>query len=60
MAFQLSSVVPWGRNMEEYKAMFLLNEEDMKKMKELEENELQACCKNASCYSRRDEKIRRN
>ena len=31
MAFQLSSVVPWGRNMEEYKAMFLLNEEDMKK-----------------------------
>lgn len=31
MAFQLSSVVPWGRNMEEYKTMFLLNEEDMQK-----------------------------
>lgn len=31
MAFQLSSVVPWGRNMEEYKSMFLLNEQDMKK-----------------------------
>ncbi|MBQ2406928.1 MAG: hypothetical protein II312_09735 [Lachnospiraceae bacterium] len=31
MAFQLNSVVPWGRNMEEYKSMFLLNEEDMKK-----------------------------
>ena len=31
MAFQLNNVVPWGRNMEEYKSMFLLNEEDMKK-----------------------------
>ena len=31
MAFQLNHVVPWGRNMEEYKSMFLLNEEDMKK-----------------------------
>lgn len=31
MAFQLSSVVPWGRNMEEYKSMFLLSGEDMKK-----------------------------
>lgn len=31
MAFQLNNVVPWGRNMEEYKLMFLLNEEDMKK-----------------------------
>ena len=31
MAFQLNNVVPWGRNMEEYKTMFLLNEEDMKK-----------------------------
>lgn len=31
MAFQLNNVVPWGRNMEEYKSMFLLNDEDMKK-----------------------------
>ena len=31
MAFQLNNVVPWGRNMDEYKSMFLLNEEDMKK-----------------------------
>ena len=31
MAFQLNEVVPWGRNMEEYRSMFLLNEEDMKK-----------------------------
>lgn len=31
MAFQLNNVVPWGRNMEEYKSMFLLNEEDMRK-----------------------------
>lgn len=31
MAFRLNNVVPWGRNMEEYKTMFLLNEEDMKK-----------------------------
>lgn len=31
MAFRLNHVVPWGRNMEEYKSMFLLNEEDMKK-----------------------------
>lgn len=31
MAFRLNNVVPWGRNMEEYKSMFLLNEEDMKK-----------------------------
>lgn len=31
MAFQLNNVVPWGRNMEEYKSMFLLDEEDMKK-----------------------------
>lgn len=31
MAFQLNNIVPWGRNMEEYKSMFLLNEEDMKK-----------------------------
>ena len=26
MAFQLNNVVPWGRNMEEYKSMFLLND----------------------------------
>lgn len=31
MAFQLNNVVPWGRNMEEYKSMFLLDKEDMKK-----------------------------
>lgn len=31
MAFKLNNVVPWGRNMEEYESMFLLNEEDMKK-----------------------------
>ena len=29
MAFQLNNVVPWGRNMEEYKNMFLLSEDDM-------------------------------
>lgn len=31
MAFELSSVVPWGRTLEEYKAMFALTEEDLKK-----------------------------
>ena len=31
MAFRLKDVVPWGRNMEEYRSMFLLSEEDMKK-----------------------------
>lgn len=31
MAFQLSSVVPWGRNMAEYRLMFQLTEEDMVK-----------------------------
>ncbi|MBR1742058.1 MAG: SAM-dependent methyltransferase [Lachnospiraceae bacterium] len=31
MAFLLDSVVPWGRNIDEYKAMFLLNDEDKKK-----------------------------
>jgi len=30
MAFQLSSVVPWGRNIEEYKLMFKLTDEDKK------------------------------
>ncbi len=29
MAFKLNSVVPWGRNMEEYKLMFRLNESDL-------------------------------
>ncbi len=29
MAFQLNSVVPWGRNMEEYIRMFRLNESDL-------------------------------
>jgi len=31
MAFKLNNVVPWGRNMEEYKSMFLLTEEDINK-----------------------------
>lgn len=31
MAFELSAVVPWGRTLEEYKTMFALNEEDLKK-----------------------------
>ena len=29
MAFKLNSVVPWGRNMEEYILMFRLNESDL-------------------------------
>lgn len=31
MAFQLNSVVPWGRNMEEYRLMFWLDDNDMSK-----------------------------
>ncbi|MDE7424710.1 MAG: SAM-dependent methyltransferase [Lachnospiraceae bacterium] len=31
MAFKLDSVVPWGRNMEEYKLMFQLDDNDMAK-----------------------------
>lgn len=31
MAFKLDNVVPWGRNMEEYKLMFQLNDSDMSK-----------------------------
>lgn len=31
MAFKLNSIVPWGRNMEEYKLMFRLNDNDMSK-----------------------------
>ena len=31
MAFKLDNVVPWGRNMEEYKLMFELSENDMSK-----------------------------
>lgn len=31
MAFQLNSVVPWGRNMEEYQLMFRLDDNDMSK-----------------------------
>ena len=31
MAFKLNSVVPWGRNMEEYTLMFRLNERDLSK-----------------------------
>lgn len=30
MAFQLDSVVPWGRNIDEYRAMFMLTDDDMK------------------------------
>lgn len=32
MAFQLNSVVPWGRNMEEYQAMFRLDDDVNKKI----------------------------
>ncbi len=31
MAFTLNQVVPWGRNYDEYRKMFLLSESDMKK-----------------------------
>ena len=31
MAFQLDSVVPWGRNLEEYKLMFGLDDSDISK-----------------------------
>lgn len=31
MSFKLNSVVPWGRNFAEYRAMFCLTDEDMKK-----------------------------
>ncbi|MDB5111857.1 MAG: hypothetical protein JWR67_2971 [Mucilaginibacter sp.] len=31
MAFELSSVVPWGRTLEEYKQMFMLSKEDLDK-----------------------------
>lgn len=31
MAFDLNSVVPWGRNMDEYRLMFRLNESDLSK-----------------------------
>ena len=31
MAFKLDSVVPWGRNMEEYRLMFQLSDKDMSK-----------------------------
>lgn len=31
MAFKLDSVVPWGRNLEEYKLMFQLDDRDMSK-----------------------------
>ena len=32
MAFELSSVVPWGRTLKEYKTMFALGEDDLKKL----------------------------
>lgn len=31
MAFQLNSVVPWGRNLDEYKLMFGLEDSDISK-----------------------------
>lgn len=31
MAFKLSGVVPWGRNIDEYREMFLLVDTDMQK-----------------------------
>ena len=31
MAFMLDNVVPWGRNIDEYREMFLLSDDDMKK-----------------------------
>ncbi|MBQ8135036.1 MAG: SAM-dependent methyltransferase [Clostridia bacterium] len=31
MAFQLDDVVPWGRNIDEYREMFLLSDDDLKK-----------------------------
>lgn len=31
MAFKLNSVVPWGRNLSEYRSMFCLTDEDMRK-----------------------------
>lgn len=31
MSFELSKVVPWGRTLEEYKTMFSLTDDDLKK-----------------------------
>lgn len=31
MAFFLNDVVPWGRNLDEYRCMFQLSDDDMKK-----------------------------
>lgn len=31
MSFQLENVVPWGRNIDEYRSMFMLSDEDMQK-----------------------------
>ena len=31
MAFQLNNVVPWGRNFAEYRLMFNLSDDDLKK-----------------------------
>lgn len=31
MAFKLENVVPWGRNLDEYRQMFMLNDNDMSK-----------------------------
>ena len=31
MGMKLEKVVPWGRNIDEYRSMFLLTDDDMKK-----------------------------
>ena len=31
MGMKLEKVVPWGRNINEYRAMFMLSDDDMKK-----------------------------
>ena len=31
MALKLDSIVPWGRNIDEYTEMFLLSDEDLQK-----------------------------
>ena len=42
MSFELSSVVPWGRTLEEYKTMFVLENEILKSQLEVLEMDLQA------------------
>lgn len=31
MAFELENIVPWGRNIAEYRWMFMLSDDDLKK-----------------------------